>query len=789
MSWQSELSSYNPLVWYRLNEASGSVFAVNYGSVAVSGTYNNLANTAWNQTSLVNGGDASVTLDGVNDYVSTPHHSALGINTFTVGAWIKAPAVPAANTAIIDKRLLANNINYRLQVSSAGRPALLLTIASGAQLNATPLINICDNKTHFIVGTFDGSYIKTYIDGTLCAYTNQSGIPDTNTNAITMGCLSSLNQFFNATIDEPFIIGSSLTTPQIWSLFAAGSGFTNSFTPVTNWENTINSHNPLYWFRLGEPNNPPIDRGSLYLGALYPSSIGLAQAGAIQLDSNKSFNIDGIAPVPHILGNPSTSLFTSRFTLGCWIKTTKGGQYPSPMMWQNGTGSRRYNFYMSNGTVGFSVGDGTTNYDAVSSATYNDNNWHFLVGRFSGIPELFVDGRLVNTMVASPFVAYSGIDLSHIPMQFGTTPYSGNLDEAFYIGSALTNQQILNLYNIGADTRQLFNSGNPSTINVGDTFVYQISGNSLSTSYRAYDLPNSLGINTQNGLISGVVWSNGSYLINTQAYAPSSVSSGQFTLTIDKPSIVGTTKTQKISTTFHVPNVTPSSITYKRNSISPELDNKFTPKYYRKKYDDIVLRMKPSLYIKFEDNGGDSTEYHRSATLYNPTYQTSKDGSHCAYFNGTTSSGSIPAFNINEHNCFTINMWVKPVNTTAISGNATLFDRSPSGISMIVDQSTLKYKFTLSNVSVSSTYSIDNNWTQLTFVNDGRNIYNYVNGCVNQSGALGSAYSNNSLIVLGANTSGSNQFEGLVDDLSIWQNNLTGGDILRLYKLGKVILQ
>jgi hypothetical protein len=113
----------------------------------------------------------------------------------------------------------------------------------------------------------------------------------------------------------------------------------------------------------------------------------------------------------------TTTQFTNPqiFTIAAWFKTSvaSGKKIIGFESNQTGTGTSNYDRQIWIGTDGklyFGLYDGGL-IIAVSSSTYNDNNWHYVVATYGGegtTMRLYVDGSSVATASATSAFTYNG---------------------------------------------------------------------------------------------------------------------------------------------------------------------------------------------------------------------------------------------------------------------------------------------------------------------------------------------------------------------------------------------
>ena len=147
------------------------------------------------------------------DYVSIPHSTSLNLTTaITLEAWVKT-------TDIVEQYITTKTgASWYLAVNvSTGKASFYLDgITNLSWLYSTSNVN--DGNWHHIVGTYDGTNKKIYIDGVLENTSANTGNFATNSDAVEIGRRSTGFQLFNGSIDEVRIWNVARTCDQINSV-------------------------------------------------------------------------------------------------------------------------------------------------------------------------------------------------------------------------------------------------------------------------------------------------------------------------------------------------------------------------------------------------------------------------------------------------------------------------------------------------------------------------------------------------------------------------------------------
>jgi YD repeat-containing protein len=104
--------------------------------------------------------------DGSNDYVNLSPTPFGTPTTYSAEAWVRTAATKSSGTyhvLVTDSNFDFSN-GFTLAVDSSNRP--LFSVASSSRnARATSSVAIAVNTTHHVVGTYDGSRIRIYVDG------------------------------------------------------------------------------------------------------------------------------------------------------------------------------------------------------------------------------------------------------------------------------------------------------------------------------------------------------------------------------------------------------------------------------------------------------------------------------------------------------------------------------------------------------------------------------------------------------------------------------------------------
>jgi hypothetical protein len=209
----------SPVSWWRLGEASGSAAADQRGANA--GTYTSTGVTLGAASLLPNvTNDTAITLDGVKGEVRVPDSASLAFtNSFSLEAWIKPAALPAAGSFA---SVLTKAESYSLQFNGPRMEFTVIQSGTRRRLQA-PVGAVVVGSIYHVVGTFDGTTQRLYLNGVQIASQALSGSASITTNPLYIGAWNSASEFFKGTIDEPAVYNTVLTAAQVALHYQAGT--------------------------------------------------------------------------------------------------------------------------------------------------------------------------------------------------------------------------------------------------------------------------------------------------------------------------------------------------------------------------------------------------------------------------------------------------------------------------------------------------------------------------------------------------------------------------------------
>ncbi len=155
-----------------------------------------------------------MTVVGIN------HSPSLDISTpITLEAWIKPTTLPAAGgfASIVSKRE-----QYSLQFNGPLLEFTIMQLGARRRLQA-PAGTVVAGQTYHVVGTFDGTTRRLYVNGTQVASGTLAGGATKTTNMLILGSCTGFNEYLRGTLDEVAVYGTALSAARVQAHRNAGA--------------------------------------------------------------------------------------------------------------------------------------------------------------------------------------------------------------------------------------------------------------------------------------------------------------------------------------------------------------------------------------------------------------------------------------------------------------------------------------------------------------------------------------------------------------------------------------
>jgi Concanavalin A-like lectin/glucanases superfamily len=392
------------------------------------------------------------------------------IKTGSWGAWFRT-ARRGVGQGVLSK-MLATNLNgvFRLYINglngvSAGVAFTVNGFNSGSSTDreyAASVTDVCDDKWHQFVATYDGIMIRIYIDSVLEAVTTTVGGPlFAGTGPLNIGgdggdAGTATNNSALARVDEAFVTADVLTDVEVRNLYCAKIAHVLAAVP---------SRVSLSVRRAR--------RGSaLLIGDFAVQPLRLHNFSAASLGDEGSQNIPltnaaGYFPVNGADGTPLNAFHFSgggggiastdaglpaglaTRSYGCWFKTTGSSTGQAMLSWGT-VGTNQAQIGMAGNSNILTCASGA---DVIVGPFAGDGQWHFIVvvednaAADGAKRKLYLDGRIVGTSVVMNAINLVGANRFRVGAQpDATLAWNGEIDSVFVSGVALTTDEIVKMY-------------------------------------------------------------------------------------------------------------------------------------------------------------------------------------------------------------------------------------------------------------------------------------------------------------------------------------------------------
>ena len=280
------LAYANPVAIWHFNEGSGNTAFDSSG-------FNNtgiISGAIW--TAGISG--SALQFDGINDYVMVNDSNILDVNFTMIDAWIKINNL-SLNSAT--DQIIAKNSQYQFGVGDTIYPGNLIFSfggMSGGNCDSTGWCNgggpLTLNEWHHVAISFNGTTIRTYIDGEIASEWYKVFTMQNTANNLTIGALTTSGgnfiDYFDGKIDEIRINNQAIPFFSINAPQEAHLGETINITLsdligsdlqyIIAYSSSISPG-----LTLSDGRTIPLTPNGIFLGSVfYPAQFGLSNSQA-----------------------------------------------------------------------------------------------------------------------------------------------------------------------------------------------------------------------------------------------------------------------------------------------------------------------------------------------------------------------------------------------------------------------------------------------------------------------------------------------------------------------------
>lgn len=222
-----------PAIYWRLGETAGATTAVDASGNARNGTYTG-SPTLGGFGLIMGDSDTAMRTNGTTGQYASVNDTA-DLTAFSVEAWITPTST--GGQRIIAARDNSTNAVFRLYLLGTQGYFTVTTDGtthSGVQMSTSFPVG----TTHHMVGTYDGTTIRLYVDGVEVANQAQTGALYTGDIPFSAGARSNGVWPFSGTIDEVAYYTTALSSARVGAHYDAGVGVKTTGDTATSTTQT-----------------------------------------------------------------------------------------------------------------------------------------------------------------------------------------------------------------------------------------------------------------------------------------------------------------------------------------------------------------------------------------------------------------------------------------------------------------------------------------------------------------------------------------------------------------------
>ncbi|MET0786409.1 MAG: LamG-like jellyroll fold domain-containing protein [Paenisporosarcina sp.] len=390
------------------------------------------------------------------------------VKTISYGCWFRTGKQGIVQDIMGKWGQAAGQGSFLMEISALPAPAggAIGTVVSTTGSDSPGVqgyTDVCDDRWHFAVVTYDGIALKVYVDGILENMGYVTNVIFAGSGSFTIGgrdVTAAQNgvQPFYGRVDEAFVTSDVLSDDQIRNLYCAKIAHTLGSIPVDVNLNVKRQRRGAALVSADFPSQPLrlhnftggalTDQGSGGVSLVSnPATGAIVSAAAADGAKDGAFTFLG---AQQGLSSTDVGLPVALATrsYGCWFKTY-AVPGPGQMLVVWGSSSQEARLWTNlNGDIAC-----TSQADTISGRFVADGNWHFAVvvendSASDGVKrKVYVDGRLTVGSTLMGIINGGGANRFRVGAWLdGSSPFNGQIDSVFVHNIALTPEQIAALY-------------------------------------------------------------------------------------------------------------------------------------------------------------------------------------------------------------------------------------------------------------------------------------------------------------------------------------------------------
>ncbi|MCH7724630.1 MAG: T9SS type A sorting domain-containing protein [Bacteroidetes bacterium] len=413
--WRGVLAENKFAAYYNMDEGSG-------GTLVDASNHENDGNVFGTPTWETAIDSLGLKSDGINDYTTVPDDNTLDISDkITLAAWIRAEKT--GEQVILEKENASTG--YSIFLNSSGSFSVRFNGDETKRVNTSSIYsNRLDKWVHF-AATYDGSKIRTYVNGLPDDSLAASFTIGTNSEVLSIGSYSDGSKKFMGLLDEVKIIHDALSLSNIKNLAKPS----NRPALVAHWAMEENGGAALI-DSSSSKNNASIIEG--------PSWVEGKRGLALNLNGTIDYCI-----VP----NDPTLNISSAITIAAWVKP---GKYATQRIIRkvDGTNNLGYSLFLGiDSTISIRFNNSNLiRVNSITKYTGTGDTWMHIAATYDGTTiRLYINGVEENTLTTEFDIGITNDDLTIGADADETDFFKGSLDDLRIYNYALSSTEISDL--------------------------------------------------------------------------------------------------------------------------------------------------------------------------------------------------------------------------------------------------------------------------------------------------------------------------------------------------------
>lgn len=307
--------------------------------------------------------------NGTSSYIDLSNPSSLKPSVVSVCAWVRTTDLNR-QSMIVDGNYQGSGQGYLLQINASNQALFACRLNSGTFSSASGTTSIAANTWYHLVGTYDGTTIRVYVNGVLEGSTAYSGGIGYSSQNIAIGVYQSLISGYslNGYVGPVQIYNRAITAAEVAQVYAAGSG---RHSAANLYHIPIKTDNLFLFYDMGNPGS--------YSGSGSTSTNLAGATGTGTWAGTYSYSASNGGYLSSTNGYATVSLSNAAYTslsFAGWFYFTARSGYAGLLFNRYGSGSTTAMSFNSGGTtLGYHWNDDAGTYGYSSGLSLPVNTW------------------------------------------------------------------------------------------------------------------------------------------------------------------------------------------------------------------------------------------------------------------------------------------------------------------------------------------------------------------------------------------------------------------------------